>query len=232
MIRICEVDFGAKIDIDVASIRKHPDTSVSTSHCAVGTIHYDDGTTGYLIYMKSSLTADAETAVLEYKASHPHFLHETTADQFFSDDQIESYRMLGCSIAARTFRDINPSAPFLVMAENLCNLWTPNLTKEGKFVGHAKALTELWSKLQSGPQFRTSWAMNFSPGFLPACRRTLTSWLQLSTTTGRSSSSWKTCFYISSSTTPGIIPTTLAGRTCSSSGRTLPRSKAFGSSPR
>jgi len=149
VIRICAVDFGAKIDIDVTSIRTHPNTGVSTSHCAVGKIHYSDGTEGYLIYMKSSMTADAETAVLEYKASHPDFPHETTADQFFSDDQFESYRMLGRSIAARTFRDIDPSAPFLVIAENLCNLWTPNLSEEDKFVGRAKELTELWSKLQS-----------------------------------------------------------------------------------
>jgi hypothetical protein len=151
VIRMCEADFGARIDIDVTSIRKHPDTAVSTSHCAVGTSHYDDGTIGYLIYMKSSLAADAETAVLEYKASHPDFPHETTADQFFSDDQFESYRRLGRSVAARTFRDINPSAPFLDIAENLCNLWTPNLTQEDKFVGHARALTELWSRLQSDP---------------------------------------------------------------------------------
>ena len=95
VICICEVDFGAKIDIDVTSIRQHPDTRVSASHCAIGKIHYSDGTEGYLIYMKSSLTADAETAVLAYKTSHPDFPHETTADQFFSDDQFESYRMLG-----------------------------------------------------------------------------------------------------------------------------------------
>jgi hypothetical protein len=151
VIRICEADFSAKIDIDVASIRKHPDMGVSTSHCAVGKIHYNNGTTGYLIYMKASLTADAETAVLEYKACHPDFPHETTADQFFSDDQFESYRVLGRSVAARTFRDINPSAPFLMIAEDLCNLWTPHLTAEDKFIGHAQALTELWSKLQSDP---------------------------------------------------------------------------------
>ena len=61
---------------------------------------------------------------------------------------------MGHSVAARTFRDINPSAPFLVMAENLCNLWTPNLTEENKFIGHAQALTELWSKLQSDPNLQ------------------------------------------------------------------------------
>jgi len=154
VIRICEVDFGTKIEIDVASIRKRPDTGVSASHCAVGKIHYNDGTEGYLIYMKSSLTANAETAVLEYKASHPDFPHETTADQFFSDDQFESYRMLGRSVTTRTFRDIDPGAPFLVMAENLCNLWTPKLTEENKFGGLTRALTELWSKLQSDPNLQ------------------------------------------------------------------------------
>lgn len=151
VIRICEVDFGAKIAIDVASIRKHPDTGLSVNHCAVGKIYYDDGTTGYLIYMKSSLSTDAETAVLAYKASHPDFPHETTADQFFSDDQFESYRILGRRVAARTFRDIDPSATFLTIAENLYSLWTPKLTGEDKFLGHARALTDLWATLQSDP---------------------------------------------------------------------------------
>ena len=62
--------------------------------------------------------------------------------------------MLGRSVAARTFRDINPSAPFLIIAENLCNLWTPKLMDEDKFVGHARTLTELWSKLQSDPNLQ------------------------------------------------------------------------------
>jgi hypothetical protein len=153
VIRMCGTDFGAKIDIDVSSIRKRSDTGRSASHCAVGKIRYGDGTEGYLIYMKSSLTVDAEvgTAVLAYKASHADFPHETTADQFFSDDQFESYRMLGRSIATRTFRDTDARQPFLEIAENLHSLWAPNLTDEDKFVGHAKALTELWSKLQSSP---------------------------------------------------------------------------------
>ena len=150
VIRICEADFGAKIDIDVASIRKHPDTGVSTSHCAISKIHYDDGTTGYLIYMKSSLTVDAETVVLEYKASHPDFPHETTADQFSSDDQLKA---TGCWAAALRL------APFGILTRALRSWlwrktlqpWTPNLTEEGKFVGHAKALTELWSTLQADP---------------------------------------------------------------------------------
>jgi hypothetical protein len=33
--------------------------------------------------------------VANYAASHPEFPHETTADQWFSESQLESYRALG-----------------------------------------------------------------------------------------------------------------------------------------
>jgi hypothetical protein len=43
VIRMCETDFGAKIDLDVASIRKQAETGQSRAHCAVGKINYCNG---------------------------------------------------------------------------------------------------------------------------------------------------------------------------------------------
>ena len=95
VIRLCETDFRARIDIDVESIRRGKDSGVSGGHCAVGRITYSNGSRGYLIYLKSSLTGDEEVSIEQYQASHPDFPHESTGDQFFAEDQFESYRRLG-----------------------------------------------------------------------------------------------------------------------------------------
>ena len=68
-------------------------------HAALGLIHYDDGSDGYLLYFKSSLTGDENDYVRDYGLRNPSFPHETTADQFFSEEQFEVYRALGFHVA-------------------------------------------------------------------------------------------------------------------------------------
>jgi hypothetical protein len=68
-------------------------------HVAIGTIRYSavDGPVpnGVLIYMKATLSGDEPVDVLNYARSHPVFPHESTASQFFTEAQFESYRTLG-----------------------------------------------------------------------------------------------------------------------------------------
>jgi hypothetical protein len=64
-------------------------------HCALGRIVYETGAQGVLLYFKSSLTGDEKDYILDYKMRYPDFPHETTADQFFSEEQFEAYRALG-----------------------------------------------------------------------------------------------------------------------------------------
>ena len=95
-IRRCRVDFGAEIDLDLRRIR--PQTTGakrSEAHCAIGSITYLDHTTGTLFYIKSSLTGDEPQDIMTYAQGHRTFPHETTADQWFSESQFESYRKLG-----------------------------------------------------------------------------------------------------------------------------------------
>jgi len=71
-----------------------------TQRWAVGCIKYGGSTPdGILIYLKASMTGKEDTQVLQYKSSHPTFPHETTGDQFYGEDQFESYRNLGKAIA-------------------------------------------------------------------------------------------------------------------------------------
>ena len=106
-IRQIRVDFGVPIDMDVMKFNNHPDPA--NNYCAVGLIKYacvdrpggsrrpeDDAKyDGVLVYIKPSLLGDEPRDVLNYHAASSTFPQETIADQWFSESQFESYRMLG-----------------------------------------------------------------------------------------------------------------------------------------
>jgi hypothetical protein len=92
-IRKCRTDFGVEIDLDARRLK--PVEHASKVHCAVGDITYQDGTPGYLLYIKASLTGDEPADVLEYRNRFSQFPHQSTTDQFFTESQFESYRCLG-----------------------------------------------------------------------------------------------------------------------------------------
>jgi hypothetical protein len=117
-LRKCRIDFGAEIEIDLDGMR----AAGGRRHMAIGRIRYaatrtDDaagaGTTdetgeariGTLVYLKASTHADDRLPadVHSYSRAHPAFPHESTADQWFSESQFESYRKLGEWIATEAF---------------------------------------------------------------------------------------------------------------------------------
>jgi hypothetical protein len=64
-------------------------------HCIIGEIQYPQKRFGILIYIKASLTGDENDYIRYYGQRHAKFPHETTLDQFFSEEQFEVYRALG-----------------------------------------------------------------------------------------------------------------------------------------
>jgi hypothetical protein len=92
-LRKIRVDLGVDIVMELAPIRERK------KHCVLGKIIYrtDDGREEYgdLIYIKASLCGKEPADVANYKVLHKEFPHQTTADQWFGEDQFESYRMLG-----------------------------------------------------------------------------------------------------------------------------------------
>jgi hypothetical protein len=63
---------------------------------AVGTIVYPEGgSCGRLIYLKPCFLPDIPADVRAYGAEHGTFPHESTAEQWFTESQFESYRHLG-----------------------------------------------------------------------------------------------------------------------------------------
>jgi hypothetical protein len=121
LIRVCEVDFGCKIEVVVDNLRLGTGTSKewSKSRFAVGDITYADGTRGTLVYVKASMTGKEDTSVRQYKSSKPLFPHESTGDQFYGEDQFESYRHLGRDIGKGLFEPYCNEPSLIAVAEKL-----------------------------------------------------------------------------------------------------------------
>ena len=86
-------------------------------HGVVGKIHYENAdvetneTPGILVYIKASLTGDEPADVLNYQTGHSAFPHQTTADQWFTESQFESYRRLGQHVVETMFERVEEASP-------------------------------------------------------------------------------------------------------------------------
>jgi hypothetical protein len=77
---------------------------------ATGIIRYrevdgDDAEDGHLLYIKAGLRWNESPDILSYALEHPDFPHESTADQWFTESQFESYRHLGFAIGSAILTD-------------------------------------------------------------------------------------------------------------------------------
>ena len=157
LIRLARIDFGIIIDINIDDIRTSRNNCHSHSHCAVGEIKYPamDGLKeekGFLLYCKSSVSGDEPEHLHEYKVRHPSFPHESTADQWFDEQQFEVYRELGYHIGKAVF------TPCLYSAEGkfpqktfelLNHFWHPsNATSRSHFSEDGKALSGILDQLR------------------------------------------------------------------------------------
>jgi hypothetical protein len=105
-VRKIRIDFGIPIEFEPMTIypRSAIDSLESANqkghNCAIGRIRYSvvDGDAipdGVIVYIKPACYGDEPRDIYEYFKKSQTFPHETTADQFFSESQFESYRMLG-----------------------------------------------------------------------------------------------------------------------------------------
>jgi len=139
-IRKCRIDFGAEITLDVRPLAHTGDTQFGSSHCVTGSIRYpedpeDPDVLGTVVYIKSSLTGDEPSDIVNYKKEHPSFPHDTTANQWFTESQFESYRRLGHHVSYSVFEPAGPT--FNGRSEyfsNLRHIWcapTPEMDRYG-----------------------------------------------------------------------------------------------------
>jgi len=113
LVRHAQIDYGIRIEPDVKALRPDPATGYSQTHALFCRIHYPEvkyadevvrkAETGLLLYMKLSVTGNETELINRYRALHPDFPHESTADQFFKEEQFEAYRQLGVHVAEGLF---------------------------------------------------------------------------------------------------------------------------------
>ena len=103
-VRKIRVDFGIPIEFEPMTI--YPRSAGEKGHnCAIGRIRYSavdpadvngkNAPDGIIIYIKPACYGNEPRDIYEYFKGSETFPHESTADQFFSESQFESYRMLG-----------------------------------------------------------------------------------------------------------------------------------------
>ena len=132
--RYARIDLGVRIDLPWTPIRlctlcqmngnagkpspPSPPADVDRAHVAIGVIDYGGGEKGYLVYIKSSLTGDENDYVRDYARRNARFPHETTGDQFFSEEQFEVYRALGFHITHGFLSDASDAHDVIVNTGN------------------------------------------------------------------------------------------------------------------
>lgn len=94
------IDLGVAIrfrGIDVMARQPNP---VAGVYCAIADICYPEAadTPGVLIYIKPGYHGIEPADVRAYAALNPTFPHESTGNQWFTESQMESYRVLGSHI--------------------------------------------------------------------------------------------------------------------------------------
>lgn len=157
VMRYARIDLGVEIEMRLDDFALD-ERGCSRRHCALGKIRYparpgEPAETGYLLYVKASLTRDEDGVVAEYRARSPEFPHESTADQFFDERQFEAYRSLAYHAVDGLFEPEEPGA-------GPCRLTYPELVDwfhgvELALASHAEAadaggpLTVPWAEVEA-----------------------------------------------------------------------------------
>jgi hypothetical protein len=136
-VRKIRIDFGVPIEFGPMGIYPRSDDAAQNKqgrNCAIGRICYSvvdgkDAPDGVLVYIKPACYGDEPRDIYEYFKTNLTFPHETTADQFFSESQFESYRMLGAYTIGKLCAGC--SGDFRQFVENI-------------FTGHLDAATPPW----------------------------------------------------------------------------------------
>lgn len=98
LVRMIRIDLGYFIEFapaDLDALSGHG----SRRSWAVGTIYYPGNRTGRILYLKAALSGGEDHVIKDYARANPAFPRESTADQFFSEQQFEAYRSLGYHVA-------------------------------------------------------------------------------------------------------------------------------------
>lgn len=101
--RKARIDLGIEIEFENLNDLLPNSDGYSRTPFVKGSIKYPDGEEGTLLYIKATLTGREPEDIRSYKYEHKTFPHQSTTDQFFDEQQFESYRKLGEWIGETVF---------------------------------------------------------------------------------------------------------------------------------
>lgn len=111
-IRKIRIDLGVPIEFDEIPIHKYEGVCEGKTggYWAFARIGYSDVDgpdveDGVLLYIKPAVYGNEPRDVVQYRATHETFPHQSTADQFFDEPQFESYRALGAYVMEQMCED-------------------------------------------------------------------------------------------------------------------------------
>jgi hypothetical protein len=127
-----------KIEIDLGIPIAFPDfpnglpmksgVEAQNLYCIRGEIRYDcvdySESPGELLFIKPLLNGSEPPDIRAYAASHQHFPHEATSNQFFNEAQFESYRHLGSWMISSYFERVGKHLPKTAVGCDMATFFT------------------------------------------------------------------------------------------------------------
>lgn len=158
-VRKIRIDFGISIEFEEPMcIYARSDEVNEKGRCAaIGRIRYSmvdgPGTDGILVYLKPACYGNEPRDIYEYFKRNVMFPHESTADQFFTESQFESYRMLGAYTMSRVCPDQVANFPEFIRS----------LFSKGGYLDPAPAAIPAWLEKLLSPAPPTPAGQNTQP---------------------------------------------------------------------
>jgi hypothetical protein len=124
-VRMCRIDFGTEIRLDVGQFRRRGPERLAERHFVVGDIVYhpahwqslgwealdEASRTGRIVWIKPMVIAGDPADVRQYGRQNREFPQQTTLDQWYDEAQFESYRKLGYDSIMSALAAAAPAVP-------------------------------------------------------------------------------------------------------------------------
>lgn len=98
-------DFGVQVEICADRFYNERSDALPRHVHVLGSIRYADGSFGELLYLKAMLREQLSADIYGYWRRNPAFPNQSTADQFYDEQQFDAYRELGLQLLSEIIGD-------------------------------------------------------------------------------------------------------------------------------
>lgn len=111
--RYASIDFGIRMEYDLTELQPYGEGLCKAAAILVK-IFYSDGTRGWMIYLRPSITGLESAYILDHWKLSPPFPYDSILNQIFVEEKFEGYRSLGESSMRSLFsKDLGTDLPDL-----------------------------------------------------------------------------------------------------------------------